>query len=98
MRQITPGITEHMKTFPVMFSTSLRDWWDGTVQIVKKDTLTHSRNALKISDTGNLVFSSINFINFADKTFCGSCGDIHNCIQKRSQTSKVDFLRKKVND
>ena len=40
MRQITPGITEHVKTFPVMFSTSLRDWWDGTVQIVKKYTLT----------------------------------------------------------
>ena len=40
MTHVTPGITEYVKTFSVMCSTSLRDRWNGTVQIVKKYTLT----------------------------------------------------------
>ena len=40
MTHVTPSITEYVKTFPVMCSTSLRDRWNDTVQIVKKYTLT----------------------------------------------------------
>ena len=39
MTPVTTGITDNVKTFPVICLTSLRDHWNGTVQTASDYTL-----------------------------------------------------------